>query len=214
MTDTGHRDVDDPELTPERSLALIDATLRDTRRALGFSEWPIYLAWGVAWAVAFTVTHLVASEPAAPLADVPGAVIGLVWLSCLGGAVLVTCMVSARLGRGVTGTTTRIGRRLGVSWAAAMTSAGLLGDLLGLDGHQVGALFVFAVALLYVGLGTAALDDLQLAVGVWLLLVDVAALALGPRWFNLVLAVLGAGALLVAAAVAHRRDQRVGPSGD
>jgi hypothetical protein len=103
-----------------------------------------------------------------------------------------------------------MGRRLGLSWFAAFAAAGPLGALLDLDEHEFGALFVFVVALLYLGQGAAFADDLQLGVGVWLLAVDVVALAVGPAWFNLVLAVFGAGAFGVAAVVARRSPQRVG----
>lgn len=54
------------------------------------------------------------------------------------------------------------------------------------------------------------LDDLQLGVGIWLLAVDVLALALGTAWLNLVLAGLGGGACLVAAMLSYRSARRVG----
>jgi len=210
MARTEHRDADDPALTPAESLALIEATQHDTRRALGFSDWPFYLIWGLAWAVAFTVTHLVTAVDSLPLARIPEAVVGFVWLVCVGGAVVATGVVIARFSRGVAGTSARIGKRLAVYWSAAFMAAGQLGALLGLEGYQFGALFVFVVALLYLGQGAAFLDDLQLGVGVWLLVVDTVALALGPNWFNLVLAVFGAGAFLVVAAFGRRSEQRAG----
>jgi len=210
---TRDRDTDDRDLTPAESLALIDVTSRNARRALVVPEWPFFLIWGVAWAVAFTVTHVAESSRTAPLAHPPGAAVGVVWLLCIGAAVAATTVVVARRSRGVSGTSASVGRRLGLSWFASFMAAGPLGALLGLEGHQFGALFVFVVALLYVGQGAALMDDVQLGVGLWLLAVDVVALALGPDWFNLVLAVFGAGAFLVAAALTRRTSYQVGPAG-
>lgn len=206
---TDNRDADELALTPAESLAVIENTLRETRHALGFSDWPFYFVWGVAWAVAFTATHLARSSESAPLAGLSDTGVGLLWIGCITAAVVATSVVVARASHGVAGTTVRIGRRLAISWAAAFSAAGPLGALLGLEDHEFGAFFVFVVALLYVGQGAAFLDDLQLGVGVWLLAVDVVALAAGPEWFNLVLAVFGAGAMLTAAAVARRSQQRV-----
>lgn len=208
MIGTEARDTGDREPTPAESLALIDATLRQTRGALGLSEWPFYLIWGLAWGVAFTLTHLVTSSPGAPLAHLPVTVLGLVWPICIGAAIAATGWVAARTSRGVGGTSARVGRRLAVSWAASFPAAVAIGGLLGLSGHEFGALLVLVAALLYVGQGAAFLDDLQLGTGLWLLVVDVVALALGPARFNLVLAVFGAGGLLVAAALARRGSQR------
>jgi hypothetical protein len=210
MVTTDRRDADDRELTPAESLALIDSTLRTTRDALAFSEWPYYAIWGLAWGVAFTVTHLARSTVDAPLAQMPDGAVGAVWLVCVGAAIAATGVIVAHGSRGLAGTTARMGRRLGLSWFAAFAAAGPLGALLDLDEHEFGALFVFVVALLYLGQGAAFADDLQLGVGVWLLAVDVVALAVGPAWFNLVLAVFGAGAFGVAAVVARRSPQRVG----
>jgi hypothetical protein len=209
MSTTDHRDHDDDAtLTPEESLALIEATQRETRGALAFSEWPVYLAWGVAWALAFSFTQLVVGGDDAPLGQLPEALVGVVWITCIVGAIAATAIVIARGARGVTGTSERIGKRIALCWAAAFTGFGLLGGLLGFEGHVSGALAVFVVALLYLGQGAVFLDDLMLGTGLWLLVVDVAAVALGPDWFNLVLAVFGAGAFFVAAFLARRGEQR------
>jgi len=200
----------DNALTPAESLALIHTTARETREAVGFSEWPFYLIWGLAWTVAFSVTHLAKASASAPLADLPSGVVTLTWLVCIVGAVGATAVVIARGSRGVTGTTARIGKRIGLSYSAAFAGAGPISALLGLESHQIGAFFVFVVALLYVGQGAVFLDDLQLGVGIWLLAVDVLALALGAAWLNLVLAGLGGGAFLVAAMLSYRSARRVG----
>jgi len=211
MTRTRHLGPEEQALTPAESLALIESTLRDTRHALGVSDWPFYLAWGIAWAVAFTVTHLVYGGEGAPLADLPDGYVGLAWVLCVGGATAVTGLVIRRHSRGVAGTTARVGRRLGLCWFTAYSAAGVFAELLELRDAELGALFVFVTALLYLGQGAAFLDDLQLGVGVWLLVVDVVALAAGPEWFNLLLAAFGGGGMLLAAALAHRAQRRAAP---
>jgi len=208
MARTDHLEADDRTLTPAESLALIESTLRDTRHALGVSDWPFYLIWGSAWAVAFTFAHLVDGGDGAPLADVPEGSVGLVWLVCVGIATVVTGLVIRRYARGVAGSTARVGRRLGLCWFVAFSGAGVLAGLLELGDPGFGALFVFVTALLYLGQGSAFLDDVQLGAGVWVLVVDVVALAAGPEWFNLLLAVFGAGGMFVAAALAHRAQHR------
>lgn len=210
MVRTEHPDADDRPLTPAESLALIETTLRDTRGALGFSDWPFYAIWGIAWAVAFTFTHLVAASDRVPLADVPEAFIGVVWLVSVSAAIVASGFVIRRVAHGVAGISARVGKRLGVCWFAAFSGAGVLAGVLELEDPEFGALFVFVTALLYLGQGAAFLDDLQLGLGVWLLAVDVMALAAGIAWFNLLLAVFGGGALLVAAVLARRAQPGTG----
>lgn len=77
----------------------------------------------------------------------------MTWLVCIVGAVgttavVTTAVVIARGSRGVTGTTARIGKRIGLSYSAAFAGAGPISALLGLESHQIGAFFVFVVALL------------------------------------------------------------------
>lgn len=208
MVHASDHEADGRELTPAESLCLIEEALQDARRALVVADWPFYLIWGLAWAVAFTGTHLAEASDTAPLARVPDGAVEVLWLVCIAGAIAATATVVARGSRGVSGTSARTGRRLGLSWFAAFAAAGPFAALLRLEGHEVGALFVFVVALLYVGQGAAFSDDLQLGVGGWLLAVDVVALALGAVWFSLVLAVFGAGAFLVAAVLARRTHSR------
>lgn len=110
--------------------------------------------------------------------------------------------------RGIGGASEALGRRIGISWAATFGSAILVVVLLRLDGPLSGALFVFAVAVLYwakagarrgVRRRRAALDR------VWLAAVNVAALAAAPELYNLLAALLGGGGLLAAGVVAGRR---------
>lgn len=114
-----------------------------------------------------------------------------------------------RQSRGIGGASERLGRRIGIAWVVAFATAGPMVGLLGLDGPLSGALFVFVVAVLYMGQGAVFLDDLQFGTGVWLAVSNVGALLFGPELFNLAAAVLAGGGLLAAGLVAGRRESLI-----
>jgi hypothetical protein len=205
MTTTGPFD-EGAAPSPQESLAVIDATLRDARQAFGFADAPLYLVWGLAWVILFAGIQLVAAPAYAPLSHLPLWTAGAVGAAAIGAAAVFSGVHGARQTRGIGGASQRLGRRIGVTWVATFASAGLMVGLLDLAGPLSGALFVFAVAVLYMGQGAVFADDVQFGAGLWLAAVNAAALLSGPELFNLLIAVLGGGGLLAAGALTRRRQ--------
>lgn len=193
---TAHDDTGTEPLSPQESLAIIEGTLADARRAFGFADWHSYAIWGAIWLVGFGATAL----------GLGAVTVGLVWSAGVVVAGIVTAVVQRRYARGVEGTTTRVGGRLGVAWLASIAAAAVVANLLGLRHHQVSALFVLVVAVLYLAMGAAFLDDLQYRLGLWLLAVSALALVAGPPRYAAVMALLGGGGLLATAALTWRRE--------
>ncbi|MGH8930123.1 MAG: hypothetical protein ACRDZO_05655 [Egibacteraceae bacterium] len=202
MSRVEHRTDDAEPLSPAESLALIEQTMAEARRALGISDWPFYLIWGTTWAVGFGATHWAHLGPGWPTPL--GA--GMTWSFAALVAVVLSVLVSVRHGRGIDGASVRIGQRIGVAWTAWTLGTPLLGLALGLRAHEIGALVVLVVAVFFMGIGAAFVDDLQLGLGVWLMATDIAGVALGQEWYSLLLAVCGGGGMLVASALAYRKE--------
>lgn len=191
--------------SPQESLQVIDATVAEARRAFGFSDAPLYVAWGVAWVALFGAFQLVAAPAYAPLADLPLWVAGAVAAAAIAAASVFSAVHSARQSRGIGGASEAMGRRIGIGWFATFATATALVVLLDVDGPLTGAVFVFAAAVLYMGQGAVFTDDVQFGTGLWLAVANVVALAAGPELYSLLVAVLGGGGLLAAGMLARRR---------
>jgi hypothetical protein len=74
--------------------------------------------------------------------------------------------------------------------------------------EYAGAPFVLVVGVAYCAMGAAMLDDIQLGLGVWLLVTTCVAVALGPAWVNAVFALLSGGGFLIAAVLDRARLRR------
>jgi hypothetical protein len=178
----------------------------DAQRALRTDEWPIVTAWGTAWAVAFGWTGLVA-EGDPPVLGLPEWTIGLAWLLAIGGAVLFTGVYLARHSRGVGGRSEEVHRLTGWAWILSFAFAFSLVGLLDLRGPESGVVFVFTVAALYLVQAANERDRLFFGAGVWIGAVNVAAYGLMPTRYSLIMALLGAGGLLVSAVLLRRRER-------
>jgi hypothetical protein len=194
-------------LSPEESLALIERTRSETRRALGWSGWQMYATWGPVWLVCFGLTHLIGAGPDAPLAEYGGGGIALVWLVGVVVGVGITVVHISHQARGVSGDYSRLGWRIGLAFSGVFSATSLLSDTLAPHPYQ-GALYVLVVAAVYGAMGAALLDDVQLWLGLWFLVITCVAVALGPAWVNATFALLGAAGFGVAAVVARARLRR------
>ncbi len=196
----------DGTLTPEDSLEVATRARADARRALRIEEWPIVAVWGVAWAAAFGWTALTA-EGDPPMIGMPDWSIGVAWLLAVGGAAVFTGSYFARHGRGIGGRSEEVGRLTGWAWMLSFTFAAVLVALLDLFGPQSGVMFVFTVSALYLVQAAYERDRFFFATGVWIGAVNVTAYGLAPTRYSLIMALLGAGGLLVAAALLRRRER-------
>ncbi|HVM14271.1 MAG TPA: hypothetical protein VM287_08065 [Egibacteraceae bacterium] len=202
------QDADRPPRSPAESLAIVEEAAARAQAELAFHDSVMYGVWGTAWLFAFGFTHLVVGGARPVLGQVPPWAVGAVWALAIGAGVLASGVYGARHSSALSGHSSRMGARIGMAWAVAMTATAASLVPLGLVEHQIGALFVFAVALLYLGQGSVFVDDVQLGIGVWLAALNVVALILGPQIYNLLLALGGGGALLAGGLLARRREHR------
>lgn len=183
-------------VNPEESLQIIRETLAKVRRHLSFGTGPIYKAWGLAWIAGFVFTDLVARGPLRGV--VAEGWIGAAWIAITGLAGLYTYRYFSR--RPVE---TDARRRFMLGWLAAFSLMAFTVGSTGAAGLTLhGVLFpvfaVFTAAVIYVVTGAILLDNVQMGVGLWLGLANVASLLLGLDAYLLAVALLGGGGLVVA----------------
>lgn len=198
------------ELDPAEALALIESESGRVRRALDV-RLPLQLfAWGVAWCVGFGVLWWdVRSQQ--PFTG-PGVVAAVVFSVLLIAAATVTGVVTQAATRGRGGRSARQGRDLGIFWGAGFTAffvfAGGIGSA-GLDPEAAGLLFaggsVVITGLAYLAMAAVFGGAVERTLGIWLLVLVAGGVWAGPVTLNLLIAVLGGGGFLVAAALARRR---------
>lgn len=204
---------DHEELDPAVALALIDAESDRVRRALDVRLPVQLLVWGVAWCVGFgTLWWDVRRQQ--PFTG-PGVFSAVVFSVLLIAAAVVTGVVTQAATRGRGGRSVRQGRDLGIFWGAGFTAffvfAGGISSV-GLDPAAAGLLFaggsVILTGLAYLAMAAVFGGAVERALGSWLLLLVAAGVWAGPVTLNLLIAVLGGGAFLVAAVVTWRRGLR------
>lgn len=208
------------ELDPAQALALIESESGRVRRALDVRLPLQLLAWGVAWCIGFGVLwwDVRGQHPFTG----PGVAAAVVFSVLLIAAATVTGVVTRAATRGRGGRSARQGRDLGIFWGAGFTGffvfAGGLGRA-GLDPEAAGLLFaggsVVITGLAYLAMAAVFGGAVERTLGIWLLVLVAGGVWAGPVTLNLLIAVLGGGAFLVAAALVRRRGiNRDGPGQD
>lgn len=206
-----HLSSDDEALPPEQMLALLEDQQRKVDADLLRPIPWLYAIWGVAWLVGFLLLWS-AWDGGNPWFRVPGIFAGITFALLTIGAVVASAVMGVRINKGVRGASDFQGMVYGLSWsftgaAFALVGMGLISN--GMSTELASIYFPSAYALM-VGtlyLGGAALwrDKGQLVLGlVQLAVASVAPLAGQPN-NNLVMALAGGGAFLVAALVVGLR---------
>lgn len=196
--------VGDGGLSAQESLTLIALQHREVRGRLAVNPVLIFGLWGVAGLLGYGALYL--ANPGAG-AVVPGWVAG--WV--LGVLVVIACVVpgvkGARAGRGILGSSRRVGALYGWSWTLGFAALGGINAGLqrhGLGGDAVTLLWsggsLLVIGLLYLAGGTLWRDRSWYALGVWMLLAAGGSVFAGVPGNYLVLSVAGGGGLLVTAA--------------
>ena len=218
MTETPNQRTEDEDidLSPEESLALIGTQRRATQRAIAIDDWRLYGTWGLAWLVAFGVTYLVFPHVSDQTADNgPEWLVPVVWPLAMGAAAVVTFRHVHNRRSGVAGGG---GSLFGLAYLLGTGAAGITGSVLprmmepvnpGIAALAPSVCIVLVIGMIYLVSGGFWGDRVQVAVGVWLLAINVVALLPGPDTYTLFMSLGGGGGFLVGALVAWRRDRAV-----
>lgn len=176
---------------------------------LADNRWP-YLAWGLAWLVGYGAFAL--ARGADPVLALPARLPSLLLVAGLVGAAVVTTVQIVHDSRGAVGAAKTTGTLVGLAWGTGFTALFLLITALSavLDDHLVETVLwptgsAVVVGLMYLTGGAVHRDLLQYALGTYLALLGAAAVFVGSPGHYVVLAVAGAPAYLVAAALEGRR---------
>lgn len=200
-------DLDEAPPSADEALALI----RSQRTALERDQlsgipW-ILGVWGVAWSVGFFALWS-GYEGGNPWFSIPLPIAGTIFGVLLVGSIVFSAIVGMRLNRGVRGPSNFSGAVYGISWSVVSLGAYLVGAALinaGMD-SELASLYFPAVYALVAGsmylMGAALWRSIdQLVLGAVIIVTGTVAPFFGAPTNNIVMAVLGGGAFLVAAVV-------------
>ncbi|TCK27349.1 hypothetical protein [Pseudonocardia endophytica] len=188
------------------ALAIIEREQARTEPDIG----PFFLLWGALWLVIglgwFAAGQGVVDPRAAGIATLVAVVVGSVASTLLG----------RRIGRGVSGPSSRQGLMYGLCWLVALVATGAIVGGMARFGDPVSstiapALFVFVVGVMYTAGGVFWRSTLDFGLGVVVQVIAVLAVFVDAPWNSLLVGVLGGGALIVVGAyrsIRYRRANR------
>lgn len=198
---------DSPLQSPDEALALIRTQQRAvTQSQLGSIPW-ILAVWGVAWGAGFLALWS-GYDGGNPWFQLPLPVAGTIFGVLLVSAIVASAVLGIRISRGVSGASGFSGAVYGFGWWAGSIAVYLVGVALinaGADAELVSlyypAAYGLVAGLLYF-MGAALWRSVdQLVLGAIIIVASTVAPFFGAPTNNLVMAVLGGGSFLVAAAV-------------
>lgn len=191
---------DDRPLDPAAMLALLERQKRQVDLAYVTPVAWLYFVWGVSWSVGFLLLWLARVVDWMPL-PLAGAVFGVLIIA----SIVTSAIVGSRIGRGVRGSSNFQGAVYGISWSISGAAFAAVGVGLISNGmsQELAALYfpsAYAVMAGMMYLAGAALwsEKSQLVLGIVLLVVGSIAPFFGGPTNNLVMAIGGGGAFLVA----------------
>lgn len=199
--------LDDAPPSPDEALALI----RDQQSALERDQlsgipW-ILGVWGVAWSVGFLALWS-GYEGGNPWFRLPLGLAAIIFGVLLLGSIVISAVIGMRLNRGVRGPSNFSGAVYGIAWPIVSLGAYLIGVALALNGMDstlqslyFPAIYALVAGVMYL-MGAALWRSIdQLVLGAVIIVAGTAAPFFGAPTNNLVMAVLGGGAFLIAAIV-------------
>ncbi|GGO05400.1 transporter [Micromonospora parathelypteridis] len=206
-------DDDLPPTDAAAALRLIEDQRSATARRLEPDARLLYWPWGVAWLVGFGLYFLRFSPDDRELLRLPGWLPLTVLFALLLAAGAIQAVVSTRAYGQVIGDSARRGRWYGCTWAlGSVTIYAGLGRISEHLPEDVAGLLWSATAVgltgaLHMAGGAVWLDRDLFRLGVWISVINLAGVIAGPGWHALVIAVAGGGGILVAGAIARRRQR-------
>lgn len=201
----------DQPLDLARALRVVDEAENSARRQLGGNTALVYLIWGLAWLAGYGALE-VSKRGWLPLEPATALVVLGVALAL---ALAATMVLTTRGYRGIRGHSAFQGGMYGASWGLGFLIMGILSGIIvravddfWLRGMLINSIAVLIAGLLYITGGTTFNDRRQSYLGVWLLVVTIAALMSGPDFFLTVFLYLGSGGLLAGALAEHVGNRR------
>ncbi len=201
----------DRPLDLNAALSVVAAAEKRARRELRADGTWLYLLWALAWLLGYGLLH--GSQKGWLPLQPETALLVFGVLIALG--VISTVVVFARQSRGIRGHSTFTGGFYAVSWALGFTVLSALGGAIAaavddfwLRGMLINGIAILIVGLLYITGGTTFNDVVQVVMGIWFLVVDLAAIFAGPDHFLTVFFILGSGGFFVGAAFEALRQRR------
>ena len=205
--------LEDPALSPQESIALINAQRAAMRHRIDIDPTPIYAAWGLAWLLGWGSLYL---------ALAPGIRLMPVWIAGVltgllhGAALVVSIVKGVRAGWGIHGPSKDTGAMYGWSWTlgfAALTAVNIGLTRYGMPDDVVRLLWsgtsLVLVGVLFLAGGALWHDRVQYGVGLWILAAAAASVFAGVPGNYLVLALAGGGGFLLQAAFYASRRRRL-----
>lgn len=198
---------DDAPPSADEALALI----REQQSALErdqLSGIPWILAvWGVAWTVGFLALWS-GYDGGNPWFRLPLGLAATIFGLLLLGSIIISAVIGMRLNRGVRGPSNFSGAVYGIAWPVVSLGAYLIGVALAVNGMDstlqslyFPAIYALVAGVMYL-MGAALWRSIdQLVLGAVIIVAGTIAPFFGAPTNNLVMAVLGGGSFLIAAAV-------------
>ena len=169
----------------------------------------ILLAWGLAWSVGFLLLWMI--DGAQPAFAIPVAVAAVAFAVLMAGALVVSAVVGARMGRGIRQApgAAWTGIVFGLTWPVGFLAIVALGRALVVNGMppELGSIYYPTSATMFVGIMYVLAGGIwrnwqSIAMGAWILLVAAVAPFFGYPTHYLVFALAGGGVFLLGALVA------------
>lgn len=202
---------DESPLDLNAALGVVAAAQKRARRELRGNGALVYLLWALTWFLGFGTLHgsrngWIPLEPTTALS-----IFGLLVAAGVG----VTIVLFGRQSRGIRGHSSFTGGFYAVAWILGFTVMGALSSAIGvavedfwLRGMLINGIAILIVGLLYITGGTTFNDVVQVVMGVWFLVVDIASIVAGPEHFLTVFFIFGSGGFFVGAIVQALRQRR------
>lgn len=205
---------DEDSLSPEETLRLINNQQHQTARIIRGPILAYWGVWGIVWLISFGVFFLQQGLNGTPYVQMP-VTVPLILLFCLlAAAVIWTIAYSAHTGRHVKGKANTRNLMYGLTWAGSFACvsavASRFSDRLPTDEQSVlwAGLSVGVTGALYMAGGAIWQEWSLFLMGIWLLVVDVVGISLGPGWHSLLISVAGGGGLLIGGIILHVAGKR------
>lgn len=207
----------DPDFDPAEALRVMQDQDARVEKQFGNPDRAMYLIWGLAYLVGYLPLALSRGDD--PLVEIPIGVALAIFAVSIGAGVVAAVVLGVRATRGTRGESSRRGMLYGFSWFFSFMCIAGLSIQLGRSGADPeitglivnGASMAVVAALLMAG-GVIWMDVSQFVVGAAIALITLVALVVGlPAYWWIMC--LGAGGLLLLAALFHRPLRRILPDG-